>query len=83
MRPRSTARSASVRINQTFSVQGGDHIGLDFFLKILIEDDQDPVSKFKMKFMKTGEYLRPQDLKYCLEKTNFTEEQVNAHLWWW
>ena len=26
--------------------------------------------------MKTGEYLRPSDMKYCIENTNFTEEQI-------
>ena len=46
------------------------------FYQVLIENEEDPVAKFKMQFMKPGEFLRPQDLKFCLEKTNFTEEEV-------
>ena len=36
----------------------------------------DPVGRYKMRFMRTGEYLRPHDMRYCVENTNFSEEQI-------
>lgn len=44
--------------------------------EVVISDEEDPLNQFKLKFMQTGEYLRPHDMKYCIEKTNFTEEQI-------
>eukprot|EP00094_Tigriopus_californicus_P000624 TCALIF_00606-PA protein Name:"Similar to ncs-2 Neuronal calcium sensor 2 (Caenorhabditis elegans)" AED:0.38 eAED:0.38 QI:0/0.5/0/0.66/1/1/3/0/607 len=44
--------------------------------EVVISDEGDPLNQFKLKFMQTGEYLRPHDMKYCIEKTNFTEEQI-------
>ena len=34
------------------------------------------VSRFAVQFCKTGSYLRPDDMKFCVDKTNFTEDQV-------
>ena len=39
-------------------------------------DNEDPVNKFRRMFCKTGSYLRPDDMKYCISKTNFTEDQI-------
>lgn len=39
-------------------------------------DIEDPVNKFRRLFCKAGTYLRPDDLRYCLSKTNFTEDQI-------
>lgn len=44
--------------------------------EVVISDKHDPVNKFKLQFCKTGSYLRPDDMKFCVEKTNFTEEQI-------
>ena len=35
------------------------------------------VSKFARQFCKTGSYLRPDDMKFCVDKTNFTEDQAS------
>ena len=34
-------------------------------------DEQDPVNKFRRLFCKTGSYLRPDDMRFCVTKTNF------------
>ena len=39
-------------------------------------DNEDPVNKFRRMFCKTGTYLRPDDMKFCICKTNFTEDQI-------
>ena len=44
--------------------------------ELVISDEDDPLNVYKLKFMQTGEYLRPHDMKFCIEKTNFTEEQI-------
>ena len=43
---------------------------------LVIPDDSDPVNRFKLRFSQTGEYLRPDDMRWCVEKTNFTEDQI-------
>ena len=30
-------------------------------------DNEDPVNKFRRMFCKTGSYLRPDDMKYCIK----------------
>ena len=39
-------------------------------------DSEDPVNKFRRMFCKTGTYLRPDDMRFCVAKTNFTEDQI-------
>ena len=39
-------------------------------------DEEDPIYQFRKHFSKTGSYLRPDDIKFCLTKTSFTEEQT-------
>ena len=39
-------------------------------------DREDPVNKFRRMFCKTGTYLRPDDMKFGVTKTNFTEDQI-------
>ena len=29
---------------------------------------ESPINQFKLKFMNTGDYLRPHDMRYCIEK---------------
>ena len=43
---------------------------------VLIKDKDDPINKFKLQFCKTGSYLKPDDMNFCIEKTNFIEEQI-------
>ena len=31
---------------------------------------------YSLRFSQTGEYLRPDDMRWCIEKTNFTEDQI-------
>ncbi len=45
---------------------------------LLVGEDEEPMNQFKRTFMRTGEYLRPHDMRYCVQKTNFTEEQVDG-----
>ena len=40
------------------------------------ETKESPINQYKLKFMNTGDYLRPHDMKYCVEKTNFNEDQI-------
>ena len=44
--------------------------------EVVISNKEDPVNKFKLTFCKTGSYLRPDDMRFCVEKTNFTEDQI-------
>ena len=44
--------------------------------ELIISDADAPLNVYKLKFMQTGEYLRPHDMRYCIEKTNFTESQI-------
>ena len=39
-------------------------------------DEEDPIYLFRKHFSKTGSYLRPDDMKFCVTKTNFTEDQI-------
>ena len=43
---------------------------------VITDDKSDPLNKFKLHFGKTGSYLRPNDLQFCLDGTNFTEDQI-------
>ena len=43
---------------------------------VLITDVEDPISQFKLYFCKTGSYLRPDDMRFCIEKTNFSEDEI-------
>lgn len=45
-------------------------------VQVINDEPNDPISQFKKRFMKTGEYLRPSDMKFCIENTNYTEEQI-------
>ena len=31
---------------------------------------ESPINQFKLKFMNTGDYLRPHDMRYCIEKVS-------------
>ena len=44
--------------------------------EVVIKDEEDPVSQFKLQFCKTGSYLKPHDMKFCVDKTNFTEDEI-------
>ena len=43
---------------------------------VVIENRTDPLNKFKLKFFKTGSYLKPEDMTFCLDRTNFSEEEI-------
>ena len=43
---------------------------------VVRDDDTDPLSKFRRRFRRPGQFLMQKDLRFCLENTNFTEEQV-------
>ena len=32
------------------------------------ETKESPINQYKLKFMNTGDYLRPHDMRYCIEK---------------
>jgi hypothetical protein len=42
----------------------------------LVLDPRDPVEAVKLRFLPTGNYLRPCDMEYCVENTNFSEEEI-------
>jgi hypothetical protein len=42
----------------------------------LVLDPGDPVGAVKLRFLPTGNYLRPCDMEYCVSNTNFSEDEI-------
>ncbi len=42
----------------------------------LVLDPRDPVGAVKLRFLPTGNYLRPADMEYCVANTNFSEDEI-------